>query len=216
MKGLFRADGPLVESLGKAADAVLLSLSWLLASLPVVTMLPAAAALYRTALLCLRGEQAHALRTFWRRFRQELRGGLVPSLSAAAFTLLNALWYTFSGRFMPEGEGLVYLIISRTLLLVQLLGSVFLIPLFASRSMGTPAYWKNAYYLVLRQLPRTLGGVLLFAAAGLALIIFPPLLLVVPAVTAVLHTYIADPVMAAFLPDTDRAAEEEAHLHEQS
>lgn len=208
MKGLFRADGQLVEALGKIADIVVLSLCWIVASLPVVTLLSASAALYRTVSLCLWGDNMHAFRTFWISFRTNLRGGFVPGLSVALLTAINVLWYTFSNSFEPTGEGLVYLIVSRTLIFIQAIGSIFLIPLFASRVMRTLEYWKNAYFLAMRYLPRTICGMLLFTASALLTVVFFPLILLVPAVTALFHTRLTDAIMETYMPSANQKGKE--------
>ena len=135
MNKLFRADSPLVEALGKIADMVVLSLLWLLCCLPIVTVVPASGALYRAVYSCVRAEQTHLIHIFWSCFRKDLRSGIGLSLIFSAFTLVNVLWYLFSGNFELYGEGIAYLIISRTLILLELLGVVFLAPLYSSRIM---------------------------------------------------------------------------------
>ena len=67
-----------------------LSLCWTLCSLPVITAVPAAAALYHTCALCVRRGEDGAFGRFLRSFRQNLRQGCILSVPLVVLGLLAA------------------------------------------------------------------------------------------------------------------------------
>lgn len=204
MNKLFRADSPLVEVLGKIADMVVLSLLWLLCCLPIVTVVPASGALYRAVYSCVRAEQTHLIHIFWSCFRKDLRSGIGLSLIFSAFTLVNVLWYLFSGNFELYGEGIAYLIISRTLILLELLGVVFLAPLYSSRIMRVVEHLKSTYFLAARNFLITICSIVLLIFSIMLVVIFPPVLIIVPSCSALLHSFLVEPVLKRYTSQNER------------
>lgn len=70
MKGVFALDGPLVTGLGKLVDCLLLSLLWLISSLPIITIGASSTALYAAAYHGIRKDEAPVWRTYWIAFRE--------------------------------------------------------------------------------------------------------------------------------------------------
>lgn len=172
-----------------------LSVCWMLCCVPVITFVPASAALYRTVYECLRCEQPHPLHKFWDSFRNGLRAGIALSLIFSSFTVINVIWYLFAGSFGLHGEGIIYIIISRTLMILELFGAVFLAPLYANRNMRILEYLRNAYFLTAQNLLVSVVNIVLLILSGILIVIFPPFLLIVPAFYALLHTFIIEPVL---------------------
>ncbi len=85
--GFFSGSNPLFRLTGRFLDLVVLSFFFLLASLPVVTLGPAAAALYYSSVKCLRRGEGSPYRSFWASFRENLRPGIG---ALAIFTFINA------------------------------------------------------------------------------------------------------------------------------
>lgn len=94
MHSLFDMDGPLMNGLTKIFDCIMLSVCWLLASLPIVTMGAACGAMYRTVYRCIRHDEGTALKTFWSSWRANLKTGIkvwIPVLGMLVFLLADAL-----------------------------------------------------------------------------------------------------------------------------
>lgn len=204
MNKLFRSDSPLVETLGKIADMVALSLLWILCCLPIVTVVPASGALYRAVYSCVRTEQTHPIRTFWSCFRNGLHRGIGLSLIFFVYTLVNILWYLFSGNFELHGEGVAYLIISRALILSELLSVAFLVPLYSERIMRIAEYLKSTYFLAVRNLLIAICSIVLFVFAIMLFVVFPPVLIIVPSCYALLHSFLVEPVLERYTSQNER------------
>ena len=80
MNGLFSPNNLFFRSLSWMVDIIGISFLWLLLSLPVITAVPAAAALYHTCALCVRRGEDGAFGRFLRSFRQNLRQGCILSV----------------------------------------------------------------------------------------------------------------------------------------
>ena len=94
MHSLFDMEGPLMNGLGKIFDCIILSICWVLASLPVITMGTACGALYRTVYRCIRRDEGHPLQVFWDTWRKNLKTGIViwlPVLAVYVFLIADAV-----------------------------------------------------------------------------------------------------------------------------
>ena len=61
----FDSESPFFCLLGRVLDIVVLSVLWLICSLPIVTIGPASAALYYSCAKCLRYKEPHPYGSFW-------------------------------------------------------------------------------------------------------------------------------------------------------
>lgn len=94
MHSLFDMDSPLMNGLGKIYDCMMLSVCWVLFSLPIVTMGAASGALYRTVYRCIRRDEGYPLKVFWQTFRQNLKTGILtwlPILAVYVFLIADAV-----------------------------------------------------------------------------------------------------------------------------
>ncbi len=80
MNKWFSLDSPIMVALSRAADLIVLSLLWLVCCIPVVTFVPATAAMYYVALKLVRGEEIKISATFFRGFKMNFKQGIVMSL----------------------------------------------------------------------------------------------------------------------------------------
>ena len=95
--GIFNPDNAFFRVTGKMVDIVLLSLFWLVCSLPVVTLGPATAALYYTVVRCMRGNDRNSWGMFFLTFRDNLKVGVLTTLVvipvAVVLVFLSGLFY---------------------------------------------------------------------------------------------------------------------------
>ena len=70
--GIFNPQNRFWQTLDHFADLLILSLLWLVCSLPLVTAGAACAALYDAVARCVRGAEPLPWKRFWQTFRREL------------------------------------------------------------------------------------------------------------------------------------------------
>ena len=111
MRGLFHMDNPVINCLNKLVDCFVLSLCWIAASLPIITIGASCGALYRTVCRSIRRDEGYPLRMFWETYRKNLKNvflhGCQPvrfiffSLSMLSFLQAEWRWRTLK-HMRPE------------------------------------------------------------------------------------------------------------------
>ncbi len=99
--GIFNPENDFWRLIEKLVDLFLLSVYWLVCSLPVFTLGPATAALYRTVARCIRGSERKSWSLFFRTFRENFKVGalttlVVVAVGAVLFVLYTLLYQTAS------------------------------------------------------------------------------------------------------------------------
>lgn len=169
--------------LAAATDFFLLNLVWLLACLPVVTALPATAAMFGVVRDWTRGEDTGVLETFVLRFRQNFVLSLV----------VGVLWVLFGGALLLDFlvanqlSGGPQVVMRCLLVLAGVLyafTSVFLFPVMVHYDTKWAVVPKNALLLSIARLPTTLVCLLTVAATAALTFIVPALILITGSLTA--------------------------------
>lgn len=94
MKQLLNVDGPIMTVLGQIANCMILSLLWLLCSIPVITIGASTSALYYVTLKMVRGEISGVARPFFKALKENLKNGIVFSILFGATGVVLCLDYT--------------------------------------------------------------------------------------------------------------------------
>jgi len=156
---LFSLDSKFMRAMSMLGDLMLLNLAFLLCCLPLVTIGASAAALYTAAFCMSRGTEGRLLTVFFRAFRQNLRRGIPLWLLlalAGGVAVLDII--IFSG-----GSGGLRLIELpfMLLLLLAVFTAGYAFPLLSQFDNTVVGTLKNALFLSLGYLPRTLAVTLL-------------------------------------------------------
>lgn len=169
--------------LATATDFFLLNLVWLLACLPVVTALPATAAMFGVVRDWTRGKDTGVFGTFVLRFRQNFVQSLV----------VGVLWALFGGAlfldFLVANQlsGGTQVVMRSLLVLAGVLyafTSVFLFPVMVHYDTRWTAIPKNALLLSIGRLPTTLLCLLTVVATAALTFIVPALIFITGSLTA--------------------------------
>ena len=151
---LFSPDSKFMRAMSLLGDLSLLNLAFLLCCVPIITIGPAAAALDTVTFRMARGEGGFVLPQFFRSFRENFRRALplwlllVLALAVAGLDIW--LFASLSGLLR------LLLIPFILLLLLALFTAGYAFPLLSQFDNGVKATLKNALFLSLGYLPRTL------------------------------------------------------------
>ena len=198
MRGFFSAENWLFKPLGVLGDLVILSLLWTVCSVPLLTLGPASAALYDTAVHSLRRKEDTVLARFLGSFRRELgqgiRSSLIVLLAAALFCGLTAALF----RLIPPERGALaaILMLPSGLLLLGVL--CWLWPVQSRFRMDLKALFISSLRLALGHILRTVPMALLWALTLALGLRFAAPLFVLPALTALLCTTLIEPVFQQY------------------
>ena len=166
---LFKPDGLLYRIITKFSQMVLLSLLWLITSIPVVTIGAATSALYAVSFKMLKDEEGHIAKQYFSYFKSNFRQATIAWLIMLPVGVLIA-WlyyiYLFGMTGMPDSADFftVILIIASVVYLITLV-NVFAC---AARYENTPVQTvKNALFIGLRYIGRSAVMLLITAAVML-------------------------------------------------
>lgn len=155
MSKFFRIDNPLFVFLGRITDLLILNLLWLICCIPIITIVPATSALYYVALKMVREEDSGIIKSFFHAFKDNLKQGIPMTLIFLAFGVILYLNYMYSG-VLNEAAGNIFRILSLVAGAVLLTFFSYTTALQAQFSNTIMQTFKNAYYISIRKLHRTL------------------------------------------------------------
>lgn len=211
MKGLFRLDGPLMTVMTQITDCIFLSLFFLLGCIPLVTTGTAFAALYDSVFRGLRDGEKNSWQRFLQTYRQNWKAGIIPTVVFAA--LFVALGYgmiqCWNAAVYEQISWMVFAGIA--LLAVSAVGVLSILFPMLSRFENTAAgLLKNTLVLGLANLPRALVlGLINVATAFLCIkFVFPVFFM--PAVAALVGSFMIEPMFKPFMPEEEEEVLEEA------
>ena len=173
MLQLFSPNSPLGRWLAFLLDALLISVAWVVCSLPIVTIGASTAALHRMALNWMRDRSDCDLKTYFRAFRENLKGGtavwlilLVP----LALILFNAYIVWFTEAEFPSIANWMVIIAA----LIWMAAAVYAFALQAAFENTPMRTVTNALRIAASHFTTTLILILLFGFAILCTLLFPP------------------------------------------
>ena len=199
MRSFFNPENSLWQLLGYIGDTVMLSLLWVLCSIPVITIGAATAALYDATVSAFRRGETGYLGRFLSTFKRELVNSLLPTLLWGGLLAL-LLWLLRRFTVVAQGSAAVVAAVAFLVLLLVPLGcACWTFPLLSRFPLRFGRLLGDAVRLSLGYLPRTL--LIAAATAGclyltLRLVFVPVFLL--PALLALFWSLLMEPVFQKY------------------
>lgn len=204
LKKLFGIEGSFTGAMSRLADFVLLSLLWLLASLPLVTIIPSTASLYYACVKSLRKEHGTPVAEFKSFFAKNWKQGIGLSI---LYLILGGLvgLNIYSVFHMDQSSMLyhVYIVISLWIGLLFAFLSIYLLAVFSRFEYKTVDFLKNSLFMAVRH---TLTSLILCVISGVAIFLmfrFFVFLIVLPAVLAFVNSYGLEKVFRKYMIKTE-------------
>ena len=188
-----------VAAVNKAADMVILSVLWVVCSLPIVTIGAASAALYHAVAKSIRSDFASAAGSFWQAFKGNLRAcvpfTLVCLVLGAAFGVTLYAGAQKPGNFLAN----VYLVLCTACLLLLLLVQVHAYALIGRFDLSG----RELFTLLVKLMGTNMGHNLLMLFSLLLMVVLslflPPVLFITPALFMVLLSLREEKRFARFI-----------------
>ncbi|MBD5162479.1 MAG: DUF624 domain-containing protein [Oscillibacter sp.] len=211
MGNLFNPDAFLWRWCSRILDIMVLSLFWLLCSLPVVTVGAASAALYDAAVHGIRWDEAGACARFFRTFRRELKTA-VPAALLWGAALAVLLWCGQQiGVAIQEPGPVLAATAALAALLLFVLGTVsWLFPLLSRFTFSFGALNRTAGQFFMAHLPSSvlLALLLVVSVRACARFWFP--VFFVPCTEALLASFLVERAFRKHMPPEEKEAGEDA------
>lgn len=206
-RSFFNPESPFFRFTGRVLDIVVLSVLWLVCSLPIVTIGPASAALYYSCAKCLRHQEPGPYRNFLSAFRQNLKTGIGATVVCLLLAVLLDAGYLF--LVMAAGAGGSVWGVVRIMYLVLLVIPVSMVscafPLLSRFTYTVGSLLSNSLRLTFRHLPRTVAAGALMVTAVILTVLFwyYGVMLLTPALCALLSTFLLEPVFRKYTPEEE-------------
>lgn len=181
--GLFNVNNPFWQFLNKMTDQFLLSLLWLLCSLPLITAGAATAAFVTVSMRLHKNEERGIARDFFAVFRANFRRSTLLGLTQLLlFAVIAAdLRVCF---IMRNGVGYFLLPVFAVLGLLLLMTGFFTWPLVTHSGAPLLQIWKAAACAMLSYLPHALAMLALAVLGAAAAFMLPSIAVVLPGLVA--------------------------------
>jgi uncharacterized membrane protein YesL len=212
---LFNINGKFYSFMTKVADLIILSVLWLLTSLPVITLGASSSALYYSVIKVVRKDSEGPVHAYFKAFKGNFKQGTVITVAVAAFALLVTAVGTVVYRVHSDAETLqriytIYLI----LLGIIIAWLHYLISYIARFQAPLKTVLKNSLVISLVNLPQSVSMMILFTLCIVGFILsFPASAMVIilaPGVYALLTSYLVERIYHKYQPEeTEEASSEE-------
>ena len=212
--GLFNYNNPVIVFMVKVANMIIASLYWVLCCLPVVTILPACAALYHTVNKVIVGNGNGVTRDFFRAFKDALRPGEVLTIlielvgALVAFCIYTGLQIWDAGMF-----GTIYMAAGVLIGFIFLTTVLYAAPTLSRFEGGISVVLRLSMYFAMKNQFRSAWFTVLLGLAFWSVDFFPLLLLVMPALYTDLIRGGVERVMQGYIRDA--GLEEEAQTEQE-
>lgn len=213
MGNLFNPDALLWRWCSRILDIMILSLFWLLCSLPVVTVGAASAALYDAAVHGIRRDEAGTYARFFRTFRRELKTA-VPAALLWGAVLIVLLWAGQQvGVVIQEPGPVLAATAALVALLLFVLGTVsWLFPLLSRFTFSFGALNRTAGQFFIAYLPSSVLLALLLAVSAWTCFRFLFPIFFMPCTEALLASFLVERAFRKHMPPEEQEAGEDAPL----
>ena len=208
---MFNLDSPLWNILTKFCDLLILSILWIVFSLPIITMGPATAALYHSVHKSVLESSGYTVSTFWKSFRTNLKQGIqltLLSLLPIAFTLVSYLFSDFLGK--ESLLGVFYKIVSIVVGVFTLSTILYAFPVLSRFYMKTRDILKTALAFAVTRIFFTLILDVLTVICALAIFIAPVTGFLLPALMAMAAERLIEPAFRKAMDAKEKADAEKA------
>lgn len=179
---MLKQDNPLMTMLTKIGNMMIVNFYFLLTCLPIVTILPACAALFHTMTKTVRTSGEGVTRDYFASFRDALNPGIFLSLMTVGSGLLLFTCVDFGWQMMHKTLlGTAYFAVGCILSVTWVMTVFYLAPALSRFEGNAFAILRIAFFLPSRNLLGTVLMAVLFAAMAFLTDFYPVVLLLLPA-----------------------------------
>ena len=212
MNTIFNMEGPIFTIINKIADVVILSVLWVLFSLPIVTIGAATTALYHATHKVIMKSEGYVFGTFFKSFKANLKQSIFLTLLFVLLGIFAFVCYNFSSS-LPKGNMIGYLYYGIMILVIFLM-LILVTYGFAVLSrfyMKTMDIMKAAIALAVTRIGCTLLLALIFTICGITFYLIPGSVFILPVCCMIAAERLIEPALLKITP-TESPEEESSEI----
>lgn len=210
MGRLFSYDSPIIQTINKIVDCVLLSILWLLFSIPVITFGASTSALYYTVNKVIRHNRSHIWREFWRSFKGNFKQSTIVWLVLLVLFYILGVDYIFLTNAIKSGTAASWILgpfIVMAVLMVMI--AIYVFAYIARFQNNLKSIIKNSAFFAIRHLLRSIVLVVILAAEVVVCLFVPITIIIVPTLGMYLITLVMESIFQKYMSIEDLEAETE-------
>ena len=199
-RGFFDYSGSFYHYTGKACDIMILSLLWLLGSLPVITIGASFSALYAASSRSIRQNIGTVFSEYWKSYRREMKSS-IPLWLIFAGAILMLLWNM--GIIWNTTGGLIRLFLFMLyglVLVIAILAMCYACPALSRFEMPFGWFIKLGLYMTFRNLHISVIMLLLAATGYIIVLSWPWTAIFMPGLLGTAISSMVDPVLERHAP----------------
>jgi uncharacterized membrane protein YesL len=163
MRSFFDLDSPLMAFLTKVADLMLLNLLVMLACIPIITIGPALTAMHYVLLKMVRKEEGYLFRQFFKSFKINFKLATISWLIVLVFIVILVIDLQIVNESGIEFASWMRIGLLAAAVLATMMG-MYIFPLLARFENNLRNTFKNALFMSIMALPKTLLMILVCVA----------------------------------------------------
>lgn len=199
MGNLFNLDNPIWRFMGKLVDVFILTMLWFICCIPIFTIGPASTAVYYVTLKLVRDEESYTVRSFFKSFKENFKQGVAIGLIMTflgIFFVYDIYAYFTMGNQVTTLLGIAFL----GIFLLYLFTLTYVYPLQAKFYNSIFRTMRNALFMSVKHLFRSLLMVAIAVIVIVGVLFFPPLLLLSFGLIAFLQSYLLVRIFDLYIP----------------
>ena len=191
--------------LTKLYECIVLSLLWILTSVPVITMGAASAALYYTANKVIKNGIGHVSQEYWKMFKSIFKQATLTWLAAMALIILLCLEMWFINAMLASGGSELWIYVGFTVILAMVLILLWLQYVFPYMARFEDSFGRTVKNTVILCVAHFFRSLLLLLVLMLAIVIpmiitvlMPVALALFPSLYALVSNVILEKVFSRY------------------
>lgn len=203
MSGIFNYNKGVFHAINKFADCILVSVLWLVFSLPVVTVGASTSALYYTVNKVIRNERSSVWKEFWSSFKLNFKQSTIVWIGVlliyAVAAVCCAAAFVGSKAIGLPGIIVIYFVLTAYVAIC----AIYMFAYIARFVMPTKVVVKNCALIAIANLPWSILLYVVFVISGVLCVIFPIALVMVPAYYMMIADMILKKVFRKYMSAED-------------
>lgn len=217
MGNLFDPNSGIMGFMSKVADMIILSLLWVVCSIPIVTMGAATAALYYTAVKSIRRDRSYIFQSFFSSFKENfIQGTLLWLLFLAVMAVLGVNLRFSQGLIASETgtiTGFLLMVVYCLMGLVAGFTALYMLPVLSRFTLKKREILKMSLFMSIRHLPYTILLAAIIVLVAVAAAYLPITVLIAPAAGALLYSFPMERVLKQYIKAEEKdGAKDEWYL----
>jgi len=202
MRDFFSLDGTFNKYGSYLADTFILSLMWLVFSIPLVTMGASTTAMFYVATRRIANREGYITSDFWQAFKANFKKATIIWLILAGLVLIM-IFNIANIEHMGNMAGFM-LMAQFVFIIIIALVSVFLFPMIARFEMGIIQILKSSFYMAIRHLFTSASCVLLLVSLFIiSTDVFATLFFLAPGIYGMATSYMVMRIFRKYRPEID-------------